>query len=57
MTRAQQTISIALLLTSVREPSIYIRSATDNVQLYLAVFMEVVTLPETIQKEIVPVVS
>ncbi|KAH9871978.1 hypothetical protein J1614_006237 [Plenodomus biglobosus] len=39
MTRAQQTISIAMLLTS----------------LYLAVFMEVVSFPEKIQKEIVPV--
>ena len=39
MTRAQQTISIALLLTS----------------LYLAVFMEVVTFPEKIQQEVVPV--
>ncbi|KAF1920819.1 dolichol-phosphate mannosyltransferase subunit 3 [Ampelomyces quisqualis] len=40
MTRAQQTISIAMLLTS----------------LYLAVFMEVVAFPEKIQKEIVPYV-
>ncbi|KAH7345937.1 dolichol phosphate mannosyltransferase-like protein subunit 3 [Pyrenochaeta sp. MPI-SDFR-AT-0127] len=40
MTRAQQTISIAMLLTS----------------LYLAVFMEVVSFPEKIQKEIVPVI-
>ncbi|KAF2730793.1 dolichol phosphate mannosyltransferas-like protein subunit 3 [Polyplosphaeria fusca] len=39
MTRAQQTISVALLLTS----------------LYLAVFMEVVPLPEKIQDDIVPV--
>ncbi|KAF1968813.1 dolichol phosphate mannosyltransferas-like protein subunit 3 [Bimuria novae-zelandiae CBS 107.79] len=39
MTRAQQTISIALLFTS----------------LYLAVFMEVVSFPEKVQKEIVPV--
>ncbi|KAF2244505.1 dolichol phosphate mannosyltransferas-like protein subunit 3 [Trematosphaeria pertusa] len=39
MTRAQQTISIAMLLTS----------------LYLAVFMEVVSFPEKIQKEVVPV--
>ncbi|KAF2687363.1 dolichol phosphate mannosyltransferas-like protein subunit 3 [Lentithecium fluviatile CBS 122367] len=39
MTRAQQTISIAMLLTS----------------LYLAVFMKVVSFPEKIQKEIVPV--
>ncbi|KAF2872104.1 dolichol phosphate mannosyltransferas-like protein subunit 3 [Massariosphaeria phaeospora] len=40
MTRAQQTISIALLLTS----------------LYLAIFTEIVSLPQTIQKEIVPVI-
>ncbi|KAH7088186.1 dolichol-phosphate mannosyltransferase subunit 3 [Paraphoma chrysanthemicola] len=40
MTRAQQTTSIAMLLTS----------------LYLAVFMEVVSFPEKIQKEIVPFV-
>ncbi|KAF2111638.1 dolichol phosphate mannosyltransferas-like protein subunit 3 [Lophiotrema nucula] len=40
MTRAQQTISIALLLTS----------------LYLAVFTEVIPFPEKIQKEIVPVI-
>ncbi|KAK3203407.1 hypothetical protein GRF29_112g1242954 [Pseudopithomyces chartarum] len=39
MTRAQQTISIALLFTS----------------LYLAVFMEVVSFPEKIQREIIPV--
>ncbi|KAF2712189.1 dolichol phosphate mannosyltransferas-like protein subunit 3 [Pleomassaria siparia CBS 279.74] len=39
MTRAQQTTSIALLLTSI----------------YLAVFFEVVSFSETIQKEIVPV--
>ncbi|KAF2262773.1 dolichol phosphate mannosyltransferas-like protein subunit 3 [Lojkania enalia] len=39
MTRAQQTISIALLFTS----------------LYLAVFMELVRFPDKIQKEIVPV--
>jgi len=40
MTRAQQTISIALLLSS----------------LYLAIFTEIVALPEKIQKEIVPVI-
>ncbi|KAJ4336116.1 hypothetical protein N0V95_008710 [Ascochyta clinopodiicola] len=40
MTRAQQTISIAMLLTS----------------LYLAVFMELVSFPEKIQKEVVPVI-
>lgn len=40
MTRAQQTISIALLLTSI----------------YLAVFMEVISFPEKIQKEVVPYV-
>ncbi|KAF2473376.1 dolichol phosphate mannosyltransferas-like protein subunit 3 [Lindgomyces ingoldianus] len=39
MTRAQQTISIAMLLTS----------------LYLACFMEVVSFPQKIQKEIIPV--
>ncbi|KAH8732482.1 dolichol phosphate mannosyltransferase-like protein subunit 3 [Phaeosphaeriaceae sp. PMI808] len=39
MTRAQQTISIAMLLTS----------------LYLAVFMEVIPFPQKIQKEVVPV--
>ncbi|KAJ4350273.1 uncharacterized protein N0V89_008894 [Didymosphaeria variabile] len=39
MTRAQQTISIALLFTS----------------LYLAVFMEIVSFPEKIQKDVVPV--
>jgi len=39
MTRAQQTISIATLLTS----------------LYLAVFMEIVSFPQKIQKEVVPV--
>ncbi|KAF1947696.1 dolichol phosphate mannosyltransferas-like protein subunit 3 [Clathrospora elynae] len=39
MTRAQQTISIAMLLTSI----------------YLAVFMEVVSFPQKIQKEVVPV--
>ncbi|KAF2016186.1 dolichol phosphate mannosyltransferas-like protein subunit 3 [Aaosphaeria arxii CBS 175.79] len=40
MTRAQQTISIALLLSS----------------LYLAVFLEIVSLPEKIQTEIIPVI-
>ncbi|CAI6340017.1 unnamed protein product [Periconia digitata] len=39
MTRAQQTISIALLLSS----------------LYIAVFMQIVSLPEKIHTEIVPV--
>ncbi|PVH98697.1 dolichol phosphate mannosyltransferas-like protein subunit 3 [Periconia macrospinosa] len=39
MTRAQQTVSIALLLSS----------------LYLAVFFQIVALPEKIQTEIVPV--
>ncbi|KAJ4305175.1 hypothetical protein N0V90_000706 [Kalmusia sp. IMI 367209] len=39
MTRAQQTISIALLFTS----------------LYLAVFLEIISFPEKIQKEVVPV--
>ncbi|ORY02739.1 dolichol phosphate mannosyltransferas-like protein subunit 3 [Clohesyomyces aquaticus] len=39
MTRAQQTISIAMLLSSV----------------YLACFMEVVSFPEKIQKEVIPV--
>ncbi|KAF2191147.1 dolichol-phosphate mannosyltransferase subunit 3 [Zopfia rhizophila CBS 207.26] len=39
MTRAQQTISIALLLSS----------------LYLACFFEIAPLPEKIQTEIVPV--
>ncbi|KAF9740014.1 hypothetical protein PMIN06_003435 [Paraphaeosphaeria minitans] len=39
MTRAQQTISIALLFTS----------------LYLAVFLEIVSFPEKIQNEVVPV--
>ncbi|KAF2133374.1 dolichol phosphate mannosyltransferas-like protein subunit 3 [Dothidotthia symphoricarpi CBS 119687] len=40
MTRAQQTISIALLLTS----------------LYLAVFTHLIPVPEKIQTEIVPVI-
>ncbi|KAG9206892.1 hypothetical protein G6514_000182 [Epicoccum nigrum] len=40
MTRAQQTISIAMLLTS----------------LYLAVFMELISFPKKIQKEVVPVI-
>ncbi|KAL5117521.1 hypothetical protein ACEQ8H_004551 [Pleosporales sp. CAS-2024a] len=40
MTRAQQTISIALLLTS----------------MYLAVFMELVAFPEKMQKEVIPYV-
>ncbi|KAF2818977.1 dolichol-phosphate mannosyltransferase subunit 3 [Ophiobolus disseminans] len=40
MTRAQQTISIAMILTSI----------------YLAVFLEIVSFPEKIQKEVVPVV-
>ncbi|CAO2648013.1 Nn.00g089350.m01.CDS01 [Neocucurbitaria sp. VM-36] len=40
MTRAQQTISIAMLLTSI----------------YLAVYMEVVSFPEKIQNEVVPVI-
>ncbi|KAF1842092.1 dolichol phosphate mannosyltransferas-like protein subunit 3 [Cucurbitaria berberidis CBS 394.84] len=39
MTRAQQTISIAMLLTSI----------------YLAVFMEVIPFPEKLQNEVVPV--
>ncbi|KAF1828681.1 dolichol-phosphate mannosyltransferase subunit 3 [Decorospora gaudefroyi] len=39
MTRAQQTISIAMLLTSI----------------YLAVFMQVVPMPQKIQEDIVPV--
>ncbi|OAL49630.1 dolichol phosphate mannosyltransferas-like protein subunit 3 [Pyrenochaeta sp. DS3sAY3a] len=40
MTRAQQTISLAMLLTSI----------------YLAVYMEVVSFPAKIQNEIVPYV-
>ncbi|KAF2661149.1 dolichol phosphate mannosyltransferas-like protein subunit 3 [Lophiostoma macrostomum CBS 122681] len=40
MTRAQQTISIALLLSS----------------LYLAAFLEIVPFPEKVQNEIVPVI-
>ncbi|KAF2271811.1 dolichol phosphate mannosyltransferas-like protein subunit 3 [Westerdykella ornata] len=40
MTRAQQTISIALLLSS----------------LYLAIFTEIIPLPEKVQTEIVPVI-
>ncbi|CAA9966574.1 Dolichyl-phosphate mannosyltransferase polypeptide 3 [Pyrenophora teres f. maculata] len=39
MTRAQQTISIAMLLTSI----------------YLALFLQVIPLPEKIQAEVVPV--
>lgn len=58
MTRAQQTISIAMLLTSVRwtpqSPTPW--QMSNNMQLYLAVFMELVSFPEKIQKEIVPVV-
>lgn len=40
MTRAQQTISIALLLSS----------------FYLAAFLEIVPLPQKLQTEIVPVI-
>jgi len=39
MTRAQQTISIAMLLTSI----------------YLALFLQVIPLPEKVQDEVVPV--
>ena len=58
MTRAQQTISIAMLLTSVRRtPPCHVPLDPSNIiQLYLAVFMELVSFPEKIQKEVVPVV-
>jgi dolichyl-phosphate mannosyltransferase polypeptide 3 len=56
MTRAQQTISIALLLSSVRDLRPYSRRTPNRSQLYLAIFTEIVSLPEKIQKEVVPVV-
>lgn len=58
MTRAQQTISIALLLTSVclATPLSPQNPSTNIYQLYLAVFTQLVPLPEKIQTEIVPVV-
>jgi len=57
MTRAQQTISIAMILTSVRRKQPLKDVVVANWgQIYLAVFMEVVSFPEKIQKEVVPVV-
>ncbi|KAF3059098.1 hypothetical protein CFAM422_011656 [Trichoderma lentiforme] len=46
MTRAQQTISIGLLVSSVRIPPLL---------LYFALFLELIPLPPLVQQEIVPV--
>jgi hypothetical protein len=59
MTRARQTISIALLVTSVRSPTSNPMLKTLlmlYIQLYLALFSGFIPLPLKIQQEIVPVV-
>lgn len=58
MTRAQQTISIAMILTSVWPLFETWLFAQELIvwQIYLAVFMEIVSFPHKIQKEVVPVV-
>jgi hypothetical protein len=65
MTRAQQTISLALLLSSVRYPeplgnhcaSIEPRLTKRLYpQLYLSLYLELIPLPAAIQQDIVPVV-
>lgn len=67
MTRAQQTISIGLLVTSVRKhllpskPQSYFQvciatQANIHPQLYLALYLELVPLPSVISNEIIPVV-
>jgi dolichyl-phosphate mannosyltransferase polypeptide 3 len=65
MTRAQQTVSVLLLVSSVcprRRTTILLdHLAADHsrslYQLYLALYLGLVPLNETIQTEVVPVVS
>lgn len=59
MTRAQQTISLALLASSVSFPlHATTRNHTDVLilQLYLACFLHIVPFTKTVQDEIIPVV-
>lgn len=70
MTRAQQTISFGLLVSSVRHAGLAPRrslpirlwnrctdySSTSFSQLYLALFLELIPLPPKIQEQVVPVV-
>lgn len=59
MTRAQQTISLALLASSVSFPlHATTRNHTDVLilQLYLASFLHIVPFTKTVQDEIIPVV-
>ncbi|RYO97305.1 hypothetical protein DL765_011269 [Monosporascus sp. GIB2] len=68
MTRARQTVSIALLFTSVRKEKGFpitapiagnwmevIPADCFRAQLYLALFLQLVPLPPVVQSEIVPV--
>lgn len=63
MTRAQQTISLALFATSVSLPPFQTLPMPDSIeanpvpqQLYVAAFFHVIPLAATVQEDIVPVV-
>ncbi|POR32186.1 Uncharacterized protein TPAR_07627 [Tolypocladium paradoxum] len=63
MTRAQQTISLGLLVSSVRRPAssfltfgAFINANARAPQLYLALYLELIPLPPLVQQQIVPVV-
>lgn len=62
MTRAQQTISFGLLVSSVGPLATNTRGLTGkliqvSLQLYLALYLELIPLPKLVQEQIIPVVS
>jgi len=67
MTRARQTISIALLVSSVRRTNFFFGAylgreiqeswlITIAPQLYLSLYLELIPLPLAVQKDVVPAV-
>ena len=59
MTRAQQTISIGLLVSSVRRAPDKLSwgDTYSSVQLYLVCFLQLIPFTTKIQDEIIPIVS
>ncbi|GJD01306.1 dolichol-phosphate mannosyltransferase subunit 3 [Colletotrichum higginsianum] len=56
MTRAQQTVSLALLVSSRSDSHLANEHMlTSQLQLYLALYLQLVPIPAKIQDEIVPV--
>ncbi|KAG0649663.1 Dolichol-phosphate mannosyltransferase subunit 3 [Hyphodiscus hymeniophilus] len=55
MTRAQQTISIGLLVTSVCHLDARREKDANKMKLYLALYLQLIPLPDLISNEIIPV--